>query len=230
MDANAGATRSLLEFACRSKIKSMLYFSSSEIYGDPPADQIPTKEEYRGNVSCTGPRACYDESKRYGETLCVNFWKASGVPVKTVRPFNVYGPGMKIDDRRVIPDFFRDAFDGRDIVLLSDGRATRSFSYVSDAADGFMKVLLSDFSGEAFNVGNDREEITMVTLANEVRALFGNKISVVFKTSDDKNYLTDNPVRRCPDLGKIRRLLGYEPKVMIREGLGRMKDWYMQNR
>lgn len=230
MDANVAATRNILDYCAQNKAKSMLFFSSSEVYGDPPADKIPTKEDYRGNVSCTGPRACYDESKRYGETMCVNFWKQKGVPVKMVRPFNVYGPGMRIDDRRVLPDFFRDGFEGRDIALLSDGKATRSFTYVSDAIDGFMRVLFSDFNGEAFNVGNDREEISMLELANHVRSLFGNKISVSFKTSEDKNYLTDNPNRRCPDLAKIRAMLGYEPKVMIKDGLARMKSWYERNR
>lgn len=230
MDANVASTRNMLDYAAANKIKSMLFFSSSEVYGDPDAAHIPTKEEYRGSVSCTGPRACYDESKRYGETMCVNFWKSKGVPVKMARPFNVYGPGMRIDDRRVLPDFFRDAFEGRDIALLSDGKATRSFTYVSDAIDGFMRVLFSDFNGEAFNVGNDREEISMLQLANEVCALFGNKISVTFKTSDDKNYLTDNPSRRCPDLTKIKTMLGYEPKVMIKEGLKKMKSWYERNR
>ncbi len=230
MDANVAGVRNLLDFASQKPIKSMLFFSSSEIYGDPPADKIPTSEDYRGNVSCTGPRACYDESKRYGETLCMNFWQVKGVPVKIARPFNVYGPGMKIDDRRVLPDFFRDAFSGRDIVLLSDGKATRSFCYVSDAIDGFMRVLFSEQNGEAFNIGNDGGEITMLQLAEEVQSLFPRKMSVVFKTSDDKNYLKDNPNRRCPDLGKARKLLGYAPKVMIKEGLGRMKGWYEKNR
>ncbi len=230
MDANVAGVRNLLEFSAKTSVKSMLFFSSSEIYGDPNPENIPTKEDYRGNVSCTGPRACYDESKRYGETLCVNFWKVKGVPVKSVRPFNVYGPGMKIDDRRVLPDFFRDAFAGRDISLLSDGKATRSFCYVSDAISGFMKALFSDCNGEPFNIGNDREELTMMQLASSVSALFPGKISVVFKTSEDKNYLTDNPVRRCPDLSKSRRLLGYEPRIMIKEGLARMKNWYERNR
>ena len=111
----------------------MLFYSSSEIYGDPTPENIPTPETYRGNVSCTGPRACYDESKRYGETLCVNFAQQRGVPVKIARPFNNYGPGLKITDRRVIPDFARDIMAGRDIVMLSDGAPKRTFCYVADA-------------------------------------------------------------------------------------------------
>src|SRR6185503_9984318 len=101
---NVLGLRNLLEHYRTAGCESLLFFSSSEIYGDPPPDAIPTPEEYRGNVSCIGPRACYDESKRFGETLCVNFWRVHRVPVKIVRPFNNYGPGLKLTDRRVLPD------------------------------------------------------------------------------------------------------------------------------
>ncbi|MEW6722665.1 MAG: NAD-dependent epimerase/dehydratase family protein [Candidatus Micrarchaeota archaeon] len=227
MDANVNGTRNLLELARRHPIKSMVFFSTSEIYGDPPTGMVPTPETYRGYVSCTGPRACYDESKRFGETLCVNFHRAHGVPVKSVRPFNVYGPGLRLDDKRVIPDFFSNGFRGEDIALLSDGRPTRSFCYLSDAADGFLRVLLRGRNGEAYNVGND-EEISMLDLARKISGLFGR--GVTFKKSEDKEYLTDNPMRRCPDLAKIRSELGYSPKVALDEGLARTKKWYERNR
>ena len=131
----------------------MLFYSSSEIYGDPTPENIPTPETYRGNVSCTGPRACYDESKRYGETLCVNFARQHGLPIKVARPFNNYGPGLKITDGRVIPDFARNILDGTDIVMLSDGSAKRTFCYVADAVVGYYKILVKGRSGEAYNVG-----------------------------------------------------------------------------
>ncbi len=229
MDANVDGTRNLLEYASRNRISGMVFFSTSEIYGDPLPQSIPTPETYRGNVSCTGPRACYDESKRFGETLCVNFNKVHGVPVKIVRPFNVFGPGLRIDDRRVIPDLFSDGFSGKGITLLSDGTATRSFCYASDAIDGFLKVMLSGRPGEAYNVGNDSEEISMLELARKVSSLFGG-LEVTFQKSRDKDYLTDNPQRRCPDLGKIRGELGFRPSVDLDEGLRRMKDWYSRNR
>jgi UDP-glucuronate decarboxylase len=132
MDANVGGLRLLLDDAAArvagdDPLRGMLFFSTSEIYGDPDPRHIPTPETYRGLVSCTGPRACYDESKRYGETLCVNFAATRGVDVAIARPFNNYGPGLRIDDRRVLPDFARDVLAGRDIVLLSDGSATRTF-------------------------------------------------------------------------------------------------------
>ena len=145
MDANVNGLRSLLEY-CRQQdeknkpIEGFLFFSTSEIYGDPSPENIPTPETYRGNVSCTGPRACYDESKRYGENLCVNFARQYGLPIKIVRPFNNYGPGLKITDRRVIPDFARDVLAQKDIVMLSDGSPTRTFCYVADAIVGYYKI------------------------------------------------------------------------------------------
>src|SRR3977135_861476 len=141
MDANVGGLRNLLDYGLRqaksgSPLSGFLFFSSSEIYGDPPPDQIPTPETYRGLVSCTGPRACYDEAKRYGETLCVAFARQHGVATRLAPPFNNYGPGLKINDGRVLPDFARDALAGRDIVMLSDGSATRTFCYAADAIVG----------------------------------------------------------------------------------------------
>ena len=132
MDANVNGLRALLEYARRQQqrglpVEGFLFFSTSEIYGDPTPEDIPTPETYRGNVSCTGPRACYDESKRYGETLCVNFAQQYALPIKIARPFNNYGPGLKITDRRVLPDFARDIFAGRDIVLLSNGSPSGHF-------------------------------------------------------------------------------------------------------
>ena len=146
MDANVNGLRNLLDYAvgeARSgrEVRGFLFYSTSEIYGDPTAENIPTTETYRGSVSCTGPRACYDESKRYGETLCVNFARVFGLPVRVARPFNNYGPGLKITDRRVIPDFARDIVANQDVVMLSSGSPTRTFCYISDAIAGYYKVL-----------------------------------------------------------------------------------------
>ena len=131
IDANVIGLRRLLGHAEATGVEGFLFFSSSEIYGDPPQERIPTREDFPGLVSCTGPRACYDESKRLGETLCVAFARARGVPTRIVRPFNNYGPGLAIDDGRVLADFCRDALAGRDMVLLSDGSPTRTFCYVA---------------------------------------------------------------------------------------------------
>src|SRR5579859_291259 len=239
MDANVNGLRNLLDYARARKaaarpFEGFLFYSSSEIYGDPSPDSIPTPETYRGLVSCTGPRACYDEAKRYGETLCVNFAQHAGVPVKSARPFNNYGPGLKITDRRVLPDFARDVLNGRDIVLLSDGSPKRTFCYVADAICGYYKILVKGRPGEAYNVGVETPEISMLELAEMVvslgRELFGYHGSVIRQASSDKDYLLDNPNRRCPIIAKARQELGYNPQIQVNEGLRRSLLWYAGNR
>ena len=239
MDANVNGLRILLDHCvAQSKtgrpVLGVLFYSSSEIYGDPTPENIPTPETYRGNVSCTGPRACYDESKRYGETLCVNFAQRLDIPVKIARPFNNYGPGLKITDGRVIPDFARDILMGRDIVMLSDGSARRTFCYVADAVAGYYKILTRGRPGEAYNIGVERPEISMAELADKAVALgqelFGYQGKVVRKASIDKDYLVDNPNRRCPIIQKARSELGYNPQVTLDEGLRRSFLWYSGNR
>jgi nucleoside-diphosphate-sugar epimerase len=239
MDANIDGLRRLLDYA-RARIDAghafdgFIFYSSSEIYGDPAPEAIPTPEDYRGNVSCTGPRACYDESKRYGETLCVIYARYYGVPVKQVRPFNNYGPGLKISDRRVIPDFARDVVNARNIVLLSDGKPMRTFCYVADAVCGYYKALVRGRPGEPYNVGIDRPEISMRDLAERVvgcaRELFGYAGRVVVNPPADADYLVDNPNRRCPDMTKSRTELGYDPSILIDEGLRRSLVWYHYHR
>lgn len=228
IETNVWGLKNLLDLSkTKKEVKSILFFSTSEIYGNPSPDNIPTVETYNGNVSCTGPRACYDESKRLGETLCVNYYKQCGMPIKIVRPFNIYGPGLRIDDKRVIPDFFHDAINHGSIKILSDGSPTRSFCYISDAMCGFMRVLLSDYNGEVFNIGNDDVEISMYELAEKIAKTVGNA-RISFDKSNDSEYLTDNPQRRCPDLTKARKFINYAPYVSIDEGLARLMEWYKE--
>lgn len=228
IDVNVMGTRNLLELSREKAVKSFLYLSSSEIYGDPTHDATPTPEEYRGNVSCTGPRACYDESKRLAETLCMIYHHDFGVPVKIVRPFNVYGPRLRLDDGRVIADFISHALSGGPITLYSDGKATRSFCYISDAVAAMLLLLVSDYDGEAFNVGND-EEVTIGLVADEVNALFGGKPGLQLGKSMEADYLTDNPIRRCPSLTKLKHAIPWEPQVRLHEGLLRTVQWYMKD-
>jgi len=239
MDANVNGLRMLLEYFRQQKAKQnpiggFLFFSSSEIYGDPSPDNIPTPESYRGNVSCTGPRACYDEAKRYGETLCVNFARHYDLPIKIARPFNNYGPGLKITDRRVLADFCRDILAGRDIVLLSDGSPTRTFCYAADAIVGYYKILVKGGKGEAYNIGVDAPEISIAELAERVVRLaqdvLGRKSRVIYRLSPDEHYLVDNPTRRCPMIAKARADLGYNPTVPLDEGLRRLLIWYHDHR
>lgn len=239
MDANINGLRHFLDYAMIQKqkgkpVQGILFYSSSEIYGDPSPEFIPTPETYRGYVSCTGPRACYDESKRYGETLCVNFTRQHGLPIKVARPFNNYGPGLKISDRRVIPDFARDILNGRDIVMLSDGAAMRTFCYSADAVVGYYKALVKGRPGEAYNIGVETPEISMLELAERMvtvgSELFGYRGRLVRKESEDKDYLVDNPNRRCPIITKARSELGYDPQITLDEGLRRSLVWYSGNR
>jgi UDP-glucuronate decarboxylase len=226
LDTNVSGLRHMLDLARRSGSESVLYFSSSEIYGDPPPDEVPTRETYRGNVSCIGPRACYDESKRLGETLCSLYAQQYGVPAKIVRPFNNYGPGLRLLDGRVIPDFCRDVLADRDIVLHSDGSPTRTFCYVSDALTGYLLVLLSSRHAEPFNIGTESPEISMRDLAALLLKIAGSRRTVVHQPSDEAHYLTDNPNRRCPDITKARSQIGYEPLVDLETGLRRTLEWY----
>lgn len=229
MDANVLGLRQLLDFALQNVPESMLFFSSSEIYGDPEMENIPTPESYLGRVSCTGPRACYDESKRFGETLCVEFNRIHKTPVKIVRPFNNYGPALKISDKRVLPDFFSDILAGKDIVMYSDGSPTRTFCYISDAMTGYLLALLSDADGESFNIGTDKPEVSMAELADMVVGLSAKPLRVVYQKAQESTYLQDNPNRRCPDINKAKRVLGYTPKVSLEEGLRRTNQWYLAN-
>jgi nucleoside-diphosphate-sugar epimerase len=240
IDANVNGLRHMLDYAAArnrtapGSFKGMLFFSTSEIYGDPTPDAIPTPETYRGLVSCTGPRACYDESKRLGETICVIYAQTRDVPVSIARPFNNYGPGLKITDGRVLPDFARDALAGRDIVMLSDGSPTRTFCYITDALSGYLKVLVNGRRGESYNIGIEKPEISMRELAERVQEaaaeLWGYQGKVIHKASDEKVYLTDNPNRRCPVIGKARTELGYAPEVNADTGIRRTLNWYWFNR
>ncbi len=231
MDANVIGLRNLLDYSLNNEsIQSFLFFSSSEVYGDPDSKNIPTKEDYWGNVSFTGPRACYDESKRYGETLCVNFFQQYDVPVKIARPFNNYGPGLKIDDKRVIPDIAKNIVQNKNIILHSDGSPTRTFCYIADAIIGYIKVLINGKNSAPYNIGIEEPEISIKDLARTMIKIaeknFDYSGILEFKNNNDKNYLIDNPNRRCPSIEKARSDIGYDPKITLEEGLYRCLNWY----
>jgi dTDP-glucose 4,6-dehydratase/UDP-glucuronate decarboxylase len=219
IEVNVLGTWRLLRLAQEAGVRSLLYLSSSEVYGDPSADAIPTPEDYAGRVSFTGPRACYDESKRLAETLCRLYFERHDLPVKVARPFNVYGPTLSLDDGRVIPDLVRQAVAGGPLVLHSDGTPTRSFCYVTDAIAAFLELLVSDHEGEPFNVGNP-EEVTMSDLARVVADVAGIH-DIRHERADDDRYLVDNPQRRCPDIRKITATTAWRPQVSLREGIRR---------
>jgi nucleoside-diphosphate-sugar epimerase len=164
----------------------------------------------------------------------VNFAQQHDLPIRIARPFNNYGPGLKITDKRVIPDFARDILEKRDIIILSDGSPKRTFCYVADAVVGYFKVLVKGRNAEAYNIGVGTPEISMRELAEKMvgigRDLFGYDGSVVRRESEDGEYLKDNPNRRCPVIEKAREEVGYSPTISLDEGLRRSLIWYAGNR
>jgi UDP-glucuronate decarboxylase len=228
IDANITGLRRLFDYYLNKKITGFLFFSSSEIYGDPFKEFIPTPETYRGNVNTMGPRACYDEAKRFGETMCWIFNNQYHFPVTIARPFNNYGPGMGIHDKRLPADFAKCVVEGRDLNILSDGKPTRTFCYIADSISGYLKVLLYD-KLEAFNIGIDKPEISVKEFANlyvkNAKEIFGYTGKATFGQSDDADYMTDNPNRRCPVIDKARDLLNYDPRIYVDEGVGRFLEF-----
>ncbi|MEM1361663.1 MAG: NAD-dependent epimerase/dehydratase family protein [Pseudomonadota bacterium] len=225
LDANIWGLRSILDlYRGRDMLKGLLFFSSSEIYGDPDPAAIPTPETYRGNVSCHGPRACYDESKRFGETMAWVYAEQFGMPITVARPFNNYGPGMRLGDKRLPADFALAVTEGRDLVIHSDGTPTRTFCYVADAVAGYLLCLLHG-RYDYFNIGIDRPEIMVRELAEIYRkagaAVFGYQGQVHYQQAEDPAYLEDNPNRRCPVIDKARDVLGYTPTILVEEGIER---------
>ena len=233
LDANVFGTRNVLKLAILKNVSNVVIMSSSEVYGDPDNNNIPTNEKFNGNVSCEGPRACYDESKRIAETLAYVYKTKYKLAVNTIRPFNVFGPGQNLDDKRIVPDCIKSILNNSDIEIFSDGKSTRSFCYVSDAVCAILLLLLKqpeDFL--AYNVGNDEIEITMKDLADQVlkvgkRVIKSNTSRVIFKKSFDVNYNTDSPKRRSPDLSRIKSTIAWNPIVSLEQGIERTIKSYL---
>ncbi len=231
IDADVTGLRRLLEFYKFKKIKGLLFYSTSEVYGDPIEGQVPTSESYWGNVNTCGPRACYDESKRFGETLCYTFYNKYNMPIRIVRPFNNYGPGMRLNDQRVVADFAKAVINKEDIIIYSDGMATRTFDYIPDATVGYLKCILYD-EFEIFNIGSDEREISIFELAQIYKEVAKNLIDysgdILFRTHRDKDYLTDNPKRRCPDISKAKSILGFNAEMDLKEGIKRYLEYILE--
>ena len=217
IDVHTVVTRSLLDI-CKDWGSKFIFFSSSEVYGDPPSSCIPTSEEFKGNVSCQGPRSCYDESKRLGETLCYVYNNYYDVHTNIIRPFNIYGPGMSKYDCRMIPNMIRNYINNRPIEVFSNGLQTRTYCYFTDAIEGIMKIIKSGISGETYNVGNDSPELSALDLINIFSSVIGEKVDFKLVEYPD-SYPQDEPNRRLPSLKKIRKELSYSPKTTIEEGL-----------
>jgi UDP-glucuronate decarboxylase len=201
---------------CRAKI---LQASTSEVYGDPEVH--PQTEEYRGAVNPVGPRACYDEGKRAAETLFMDYHRMHNLNVRLVRIFNTYGPRMHPFDGRVVSNFIRQALRGEDITIFGDGSQTRSFCYRDDLVEGMIRMMNGpdEFCGPV-NLGN-QGEFTILELAQQVIALTGSKSKIVHRPLPQ-----DDPTRRQPNISLAKKMLGWEPKVPLREGLQKTIAWF----
>jgi dTDP-glucose 4,6-dehydratase len=219
LKVNALGTHKALGLA-RAKNATFFLASTSEVYGDPLVH--PQVEEYWGNVNPIGIRGVYDESKRYAESITMAYHRYHGVNVKIVRIFNTYGPRMRLDDGRVVPNFIGQALRGDPITVYGEGRQTRSFCYCSDLIDGIYRLAISDQTGP-INIGNPTER-TMLEFAREIKALTNSASEIVFeplKTADD-------PKQRRPDITKARELLGWEPQISLEEGLQRTIAYFKE--
>jgi UDP-glucuronate decarboxylase len=225
LDANSRYLRALLGLALESEARAFLYISSSEIYGNPPPNAIPTPETYVGCVDPQSPRSCYVEGKRFGEAMSIAFHRQYGLPVSIVRPFHIHGPGLRLTDGRIVADLIRAGLQQTAFTLSSDGRATRCYGYVSDATVGLLAALLDRPRGETFNIGVDGPETTILELAVLVAELTGAPPPRASE-APVPSHLADAPSRSRPDLSKARALLGYVPQVTLRDGLSRTIEWH----
>lgn len=212
---NTVGTYHLLERAREWNAK-FIFASTSEIYGDPL--EHPQKETYWGNVNPNGPRACYDEAKRAGEAFVATYIRKYNVDARMIRIFNTFGPRMDLDDGRVVTNFFKQMLSGESVTIYGDGKQTRSFCYVSDLVDGIMRVLNNEKAKhEIFNLGNP-DEMTVKKLADFMGEMLGYKGEYVYSKLPQ-----DDPLRRKPSIAKAKKILGWEPKVTLQEGI--KKTW-----
>jgi dTDP-glucose 4,6-dehydratase len=216
LDVGSAGTRNMLELA-RAKGARFLLTSTSECYGDPL--EHPQTETYWGNVNPVGPRSCYDESKRFAEALTMAYHRTYGLRTNIARIFNTYGPRMKLDDGRVVPAFIDQALRGEAVTIFGDGSQTRSFCYVSDLVDGLYRLMQSE-ERDPVNLGNPNE-MTIREFAERILRLTGSASPIVIRPLPK-----DDPKRRQPDISKARRLLGWEPRVPLEEGLRRTLDYF----
>lgn len=201
----------------KDKKARMLVASTSEVYGDPLVH--PQTEEYWGNVNPVGPRGVYDEAKRYMESITMAYHSFHNVDTRIVRIFNTYGPRMRLNDGRALPAFIGQALRGEDITVFGDGSQTRSFCFVADLVEGIYRLLLSDYTLPV-NIGNPNE-ISLKDFAEEVLALTGNKVKIIYKPLP-----VDDPKQRRPDITKAKNILNWEPKVSRKEGLAITYDYF----
>jgi dTDP-glucose 4,6-dehydratase len=222
LKVGALGTHKTLGLALEKEARFLLA-STSEVYGDPLIH--PQHEDYWGNVNPIGPRGVYDESKRFAEALTMAYHRTHGVDTRIVRIFNTYGPRMRMDDGRVVPNFVCQALRGDPLTVYDDGSRTRSFCYVSDMVGGMVRLLHSDETTPV-NMGNP-DEMTILEFAHQVLELTGSGSPIEYVTPTDERT-ADDPKVRCPDIGKAQRVLGWEPQIPLEEGLGQTMMYFQK--
>lgn len=228
LSANVQGTLNLIELARKNKVESFLFFSSGEVYGEVKMEDIPIKEDTFGYLNPAKVRACYGESKRMGENICVSYHAQYGVNAKIVRPFHTYGPGMALDDGRVFADFVANIVHKQNIILHSDGSAIRPFCYLSDATLGFLTVLIKGENGQAYNIGNPEQEHSILDLAHIMTGLYPElnlQVEMKLKTAD-ASYLKSPISRNSPNIDKVKQL-GWNPKVDVKTGFKRTVESFL---
>jgi dTDP-glucose 4,6-dehydratase len=205
----------------KTKGGRFLLASTSEVYGDPLIH--PQQEDYWGNVNPIGPRGVYDEAKRFAEAMTMAYHRHHGVDTRIVRIFNTFGPRMRLNDGRVVPNFIAQALRGKPLTVYGDGTQTRSFCYVNDTVEGIYRLLLCDET-DPVNIGNPRE-MTILEFARKIIELTGSSSQITFVHPEDVR-IKDDPKVRQPDISKARRVLGWEPKVSLEKGLKTTIDWF----
>ncbi len=205
----------------RAKNARYLLASTSEVYGDPL--EHPQKETYVGNVDPIGPRGVYDEAKRFAEAMVMAYHRTHGVETRIVRIFNTYGPRMRMDDGRVVPNFIKQAILGEPLTVYGDGSQTRCFQFVDDLVEGVTRLYKSDFS-DPVNIGTTHE-MTILEFAHAVNEIAGNQAGVVFK---EKDRIAGDPQTRQPDTTRAREILGWEPQVALADGLQKTIEYFRQ--
>ncbi len=218
MAVNSEGTRLAAELALERGAR-FLFASTSEVYGDPEVH--PQGEDYWGHVNVFGPRAVYDESKRFGEAMVAAFKRHRDLDVRVVRIFNTYGPRMRPSDGRLVPNLISQALAGRPLTIYGDGSQTRSFCYVSDMVDGILALLYSDVA-EPVNVGTP-EEMTILEMAEMIRDAVDGDLEIVYRPLP-----VDDPRRRRPDITRATELLGWRPQVPVSEGLPKTIEWFRE--
>jgi len=223
---NSHGTYNLLELALRHQAMFLLA-STSEAYGDPL--EHPQREDYWGHVNPVGVRSCYDESKRFAETLTMLYVRQYGLDGRIIRIFNTYGPHSDPHDGRIVPNFVTQALRGEPITVYGDGTQTRSLCYVSDLVEGIRRAMFTPESqGEVFNLGSP-EEHSVLEYAHLIKRLSGSASPIVYVSAPQLGLrIMDDPSRRCPDIAKARRVLGWEPHVPLAEGLEKTIAWFRQ--